>query len=172
MWVMRRRHKEFIKLTVESPHTAIVLKSAQAVADSLLCQNPAWLVGPRLELLTKLAHKDPQVLEVIEVVCPPHSREKLAMSDDAARISNEALKQFEFFWGQLHRLARHFDGMCKYIDRQVVDRICRRFAGLLGWMAQCSPKPRQEFTHGERFVDVVVGTENQSFDLFAFLSSR
>src|SRR3954465_10486559 len=77
-----------------------LLSRLEPIPDPRLSHYVACLRGIRLDFLSQLSYKDPQVLRLFNCIAAPHCREQGAMREDAARVAHEVRYQIEFLGGQ------------------------------------------------------------------------
>src|SRR5205085_4701804 len=73
---------------------AAVVRLGEPVADAKLGQQDTRLGRVDLDLLADAAHKNPQIMRVVEVTRPPNLAEQLLVGDDLASMLSENLQQF------------------------------------------------------------------------------
>ena len=97
----------------------------EAVANTGFIQQILGLIGVTLEFLAQQTHVDPQILDVIGVVRPPHLRQNRLMCQHPTGTCGEIGQQFEFGRREFYFFATARNDVTSQIDR---DRAGEEFA--------------------------------------------
>src|SRR5918997_6104406 len=140
------------------------LSLAENIPDAPRGVDELGVAGVALDLLAEVADVDVHRALVAELVAP-HPPQERAAREHPAGARGEGHQELELGVGEVHLVAPHGHPAAGEVDPQaVVVELVGALARRNRDPAHDRPYPRDEFPHGERLGDVVVGPQLQPHD--------
>ena len=144
----------------------------ELIADTGHGGNITGVSGVSLELGSQTTDEDMQILSFLSVFKTPDLVQEVGMGKNLSRIQYEFLQESVFGWGQFDFFAGNSYLSLGEVNMNVTGGkggLGRCGGSRLGAPKHC-PDPSYQFSHPERFSEVIIGAKFKAFYLVLFIT--